>query len=313
MIFIKLKNLHSVFIDIHLVFCYTKSKIYSRKGLYMKNIFGLNKTLYSEMGSEEFDGASFISRSLSSDIEAEENQQPELPRLPVFLTVIQYLCVAAFAVGLGIWVASGTPMSELIKSSVYIPVLLAGGFLGFIVISVIDMINSKKFAKDHGIENMAELAEYGEIHEYDEEAEEAEAAKVKAELGIPEDALDMDFLSFFYREDEDGPFPIKPFDFMTMEMFAFADGDLLNVADFNDVYSISKSDIGEIEKVEKETTLLGWSKEESYDSDKYAELGIKENEEGFIVVPYYYSVKIGEEFEIVLPPYEIDAFKALIG
>ena len=36
MIFRKLKNLHSVFIDIHLVFCYTKSKIYSRKGLYMK-------------------------------------------------------------------------------------------------------------------------------------------------------------------------------------------------------------------------------------------------------------------------------------
>lgn len=282
----------------------------------MKNIFGLNKTLYSETGTEEFDGACFISNSLSSEHQKEVAPQKELPKLPLALTVLQYLFVAVFAIALGIWVSSGTKLTELMKTSIYIPILMLVGFLGFSVISVIDIMKSKKFAKEHGIENISELEEYAEIHELDEEAEAAEAARVKAELGIPEDALDMDFLSFFYREGDSGPFPIKPFDFMTMEMFAYSDGEHLHIADYNNVYSIEKASIKGIEKTEKETTLLGWSKEESFDSEKYAEFEIKENDEGFIVIPCYYSVRIdadGEEYELLIPPYEADALAKLAG
>ena len=42
--------------------------------IYMKNIFGLNKTLYSEEGQEAFDGASFITKSLSNDVDKEEEK-----------------------------------------------------------------------------------------------------------------------------------------------------------------------------------------------------------------------------------------------
>ena len=283
----------------------------------MKNIFGLNKTLYSEEGQEAFDGASFITKSLSNDVDKEEEKSEKaVPKLPIPLSIIQYVCIAAFAIGLGIWLSSGKSMAELIKSSIYVPILLAGGFVGFICMSVIEMINAKKFAKENGIENFSEFEDYGEIHELDEEADAAEEARVRAELEIPEDAIDMDFLSFFYRENESGPFSIKPFDFMTLEMFVFADGESLHIADFNDVYSISKSDIKGIEKIEKETTLLGWSKDDSFDSEKYAEYGITENSEGFIVIPYYYSVRIdanGEEYELVIPPYEMQRLSAILG
>ena len=43
----------------------------------MKNIFGLNKTLYGETGVEEFDGACFITKSLESEAEVEEAEQSE--------------------------------------------------------------------------------------------------------------------------------------------------------------------------------------------------------------------------------------------
>ncbi len=280
----------------------------------MKNIFGLNKTLYSEAGQEAFDGSCFITKSLTEEAQVQEQQKPEAPKLPAALSALQYIFVALFAIALGIWLYLGKSFGELIKEMIYIPILMAVGFLGFLIISVIEVINSKKFAKEHGLDTLAELDEYQNIHEVDEDAEEAEEARVRDELGIPADAADMDFLSYFYREDENGPYNIKPFDFMTLEMFVFADDEYLHIADFNDVYSISRSDIKGIEKVEKETTLLGWSKDDSFDSEKYAEYGITENDEGFIVIPYYYSVRIeanGEEFELVIPPYEIDSFKAL--
>ena len=282
----------------------------------MKNIFGLNKTLYSDMGQECFDGACFISRSLEVEATVKEQEKPAAPKLPVPLSILQYLFVAAFAIGLGLWVYSGIPMADAFKSAIYIPLLLFVGFIGFVVLSIVEMVQSKKFAKEMGLDTISELDDYENIHEVDEDAEEEEEARVKAELGIPEDAIDMDFLSFFYRENEDGPFPVKPFDFMTLEMFAFADEEFLHVADYNDVYSISKSDIKEIEKIEKETTLLGWSKDEAFDSEKYAEYNITENDEGFIVIPYYYSVSISkddEEFQLVIPPYELDTLKSLIG
>ena len=201
----------------------------------MKNIFGLNKTLYTDVGCEDFDGSCFITKSLAEEAQVQEQKKPETPKLPAALSALQYIFVAIFAIALGIWLYLGKSLGELIKEMIYIPILMAAGFLGFVVLSVIEVIISKNFAKEHGIETLAELDEYESIHEIDEDAEDAEEERVKTELGIPEDAIDMDFLGYFYREDENGPYPIKPFDFMTLEMFAFADGDELHIADFNDV------------------------------------------------------------------------------
>ena len=281
----------------------------------MKNIFGLNKTLYGETGLEKFDGACFISKSLESEAKVDDEPKLSAPKLPLPLSILQYVFVGMFAITLGLWFYSGKTLSEMMESSLYIVIIMAAGLLGFLTISIIEAVAGKKYAKEHGIKTLAELEEYEELHDFDEDAEDAEAKRVKAELGIPDSAKDIDFLSFFYRENEDGPFPIKPFDFMTMEMFAFAEGDVLCVADYNDVYSISKSSIKGIEKVEKEATLLGWSKDEPFDSETYSEYEIKENDEGFIVIPYYYSVKIeaGEEFELLIPPYELTALESIIN
>ena len=289
----------------------------------MKNIFGLNKSLYSAEGSEEFDGAPFITAKLSKE-EAVEDKEPKkvAPALPLPLSILQYVFVALFAICLGVWVSSGVSFTLMMGDTVYLPTLLMlVGLVGFIVIAIIDVAKSKKFAKENGLEKISEVEDFVEIHEVDEEAEAAEEARVKSELGIPEDAHDMDFLSFFYREGADGVFPIKPFDFMTLEMFAYADGESLHIADFNSVYSIPLSSIKSIEKIEKETTLLGWSKDESFDSEKFSQYGITENSAGFIVISCYYKISISaemsddeiEDFCLLIPPYEYDAFSALTG
>lgn len=283
----------------------------------MKNVFGLNKTYYGEDRAEEFDGAQFISKSLSVEAEAVSAPKAEIPQLPAFLSVLQYTFVVMFAVALGIWVSSGQTFEYHLKNSIYIPALMAVGLLGFIVITMIDSIRSKKYAKENGIESISELEEYGEIHEVDEEAEAEEAARVKAELGIPESAADMDFLSLFYKETEEGPVPYRSFDFMTMEMFVFSDDGFLHVADYSNVYSIPKSNIKNFEKVEKSVFVLGWSKEEAITSDTYAPYEMTETEEGYISLPYYYSATVktddGEEFSLDLPPYEAKALANMLG
>lgn len=285
----------------------------------MKNIFGLNKSV---SGGEVFDGAAFITASVAEECTAEvEENKKFAPALPLPLSILQYVFVAMFAIALGIWVSSGKTFELMLQSSVYVPILMAAGFVGFVVIAIIDIAISKKFAKENGLEKVSDVEEFVEIHEVDEEAEAAAAAKVKSELGIPEDAADMDFLSFFYREGADGIFPIKPFDFMTLEMFAYKDGDLLCVADYNDVYSIPISAFTSIEKIERSVTVLGWSKDEGFDSEVYAEYGMTETAEGFISLPYYYSARIAienedgeaEEFELLIPPYEYKAFSDLCG
>lgn len=281
----------------------------------MKNVFGLNKTYYGEDRAESFDGARFISASLSEEAEVTSTPKNEIPQLPALLSVLQYIFVALFAISLGIWISSGRTLDYHWKNSIYVPLLMAIGFLGFVVISVIDVVRSKRYAKENGIENLSELEEYGDIHEVDEEAEAAEAARVKSELGIPDNAIDMDFLSFFYRESDDGPVPYKSFDFMTMEMFVYNDDEFLHIADYSNVYSIPKSDIKSFEKIEKSVLVLGWSKEENFDSDAYAPYKMTETEEGYISLPYYYSIAIntdGENFLLTIPPYEAEKLSDML-
>ena len=148
----------------------------------MKNIFGLNKTMYSDIGTEDFDGACFISRSLEVEATVKEQEKPAAPKLPVPLSILQYLFVAAFAIGLGLWVYSGIPMADAFKSAIYIPLLLFVGFIGFVVLSIVEMVQSKKFAKEMGLDTISELDDYENIHEVDEDAEEEEEARLREEM-----------------------------------------------------------------------------------------------------------------------------------
>jgi hypothetical protein len=161
-----------------------------------------------------------------------------------------------------------------------------------------------------------EIDDENAISEPDEEEECAAEEKAKESLGIPADAIDMDILGVIYRKVDDGIAKASNFDFLTIEMFAFTDGEALNVADYTDVYSIPLDSIVSVERIDEKVTALGWSKEEAIDSEAYAQFELTEDEQGLIVLPYYYSVRISadqEEFELTIPPYEASALSKLIG
>ena len=113
----------------------------------MKNVFGLNKTYYGDSRAEQFDGACFISASLSEEAEPVSTPKNQIPQLPAALSVLQYVFVALFAIALGIWISSGRTLAYHIENSIYVPLLMAIGLLGFIVISIADAIRSRKYAK----------------------------------------------------------------------------------------------------------------------------------------------------------------------
>lgn len=277
----------------------------------MKNIFGLNKYLKSNV----FDGAAFISNTIKPKEEEKKVDPRSIAVIPKYLWSIK---IAGLMLAMSMFILQIFLRMDFMDVLEYAPsiyVFLVIGVADFVALQIIESVKRKKLYKELGIENKSYFTEENDIHEYDEEEEEAEAARVKAELGIPETAFDMDFLSFIYKEEEDGPVSAKPFDFMTMEMFAYSDENALHIADYTNVYSFTKDSIKSVEKVEKETTVLGWSKEEDIDSEKYAPYGMKLSHEDFIIIPYYYSVKIekdGEEYELAVPPHEFDAFNELI-
>jgi len=272
----------------------------------MKNIFGLNK--YAKKEEAHFDGSCFISRSAE---EKEEKKEKKLPSvIPVYMTVIQYAGLILVCVMIIMFMRSDIPFKYILKEAVHVPVLVIIGTLLYFGIGIYE---GKK--RDKMIAN-GELFDESAIEEPDEEEESAAEAKAKESLGIPEDATDIDVLGVIYRNVGDETENASNFDFLTIEMFAFSDGETLNIADYNDVYSIAFESIKSIERIDKKVTALGWSKEEDIDSEAYAQFELAEDEQGLIVLPYYYSVRVAteeEEFELALPPYEAATFSKLTG
>lgn len=273
----------------------------------MKNLFGLDK--YAKKEDACFDGALFISRS--AEEEKEEKKEKKIPSIiPIYWTIIQYAGLILVCAMLILFMKSDIPFKYVFREAAYMPISVIVGTLLYFGIGIYEgQKRDKMIAK-------GELEDENAVSEPDEEEEMAEEEKAKDSLGIPADAVDIDVLGVIYRRVDDGIEKASYFDFLTIEMFAFTDGETLNVADYTDVYSIPLDSIVSVERIDEKVTALGWSKEEAIDSEAYAQFELTENEQGLIVLPYYYSVRISaeeEEFELTIPPYEASALSKLIG
>lgn len=271
----------------------------------MKNIFGFEK--YAEGKSSQFDGARFI--SCSSDVKPEVKEKKLPPIIPLYLTLLQYaglilVCAMVFA-----YIRANIPFKYIFEEAIYIPLLFIAGTIIYFAIGIYESQKRKKMIKN------GELDDEYEMPEEDEEAENDLEERAKQSLGIPEDAIDMDVLGTIYRTTENGAENVGSFDFITMEMFVFADNEQLHVADYSNVYSFDIGSLGKIERIDSQVTSLGWSKDDEVSAPQYAELNMSLNEQGVLTLPYYYSVRVSaedEEFELAIPPYELSAFSQLL-
>lgn len=138
---------------------------------------------------------------------------------------------------------------------------------------------------------------------------------VYTQFAVPDDAKNMDILSFFYKI-KNGNITVCEkavcTQFFNPEFKAFADADNLYLANLEGKYAFPLSSIVKIHTVKKRIRIAGWNKEEKYNKGIYKQYHLSTDNYGCIHCRQYHIVEIshnGESFGIYIPSYELPVFE----
>ena len=228
-----------------------------------------------------------LNEELDKYIEKAINSSLFLPMIKVFLPVI-----AVFLFAIGIYFYS---LGSVVVAIVMLA--LAGVSIG--LIKTLSRVEKNKEEKRAEKDN-----------DFTRRQESFERAS-RSYLNVPDSAPEIDVFTNLYGSEyfEDGEFGNCP-----MTVFG-EDGKLCFYCE-NGIYGIPTEKIEEIAYVVRDTTFFSWEKEEPFDSEEYAEYGMKEDDDGVVSIGAYYSVRFsdgGEDYEIVIPPYDIDEILKITG
>lgn len=141
------------------------------------------------------------------------------------------------------------------------------------------------------------------------------------ELNVPEQAKEVDLLSFFYKEKSKGikvceQGLLQNYTYITEPCKVFADQEFIYFSDINGKYAVPLEGIQKIETVKKTIVLDMWNKDDPYNKGKYKSFKLKETQYGEIVCKTYHILRVfinGEEWGIYFPAYELPVFEKLTG
>lgn len=142
---------------------------------------------------------------------------------------------------------------------------------------------------------------------------------IYTELGVPEDAVDVDVLMFFYKE-KDGKikFTETPLQLSTCFNPAFklyTDDEHFYLANLEGKYAFPLSCIGQLQEVKKRISVPEWNKDVPYNKGIYKPYKLTVNNMGMIFCKSYYILHLqidGEDMGIYFPSYDLPAFEKLI-
>ena len=139
------------------------------------------------------------------------------------------------------------------------------------------------------------------------------------ELGVPENARDVDVLKFFYkvkkRETKVWEKAMKIGWCYNFEFKLFADSENIYLASRRNKYAFPLSCIKGIRTVEKRISMIGWNKEESFDRGIYKPYKMVAGGTGRIYCKQYCILELeyqGETYGLYFPAYELSAFQECI-
>ena len=145
-------------------------------------------------------------------------------------------------------------------------------------------------------------------------------ARAYEELGVPEDAKEVDILCFWYKWKNGEPVfkapNIAATSYVNMVKKIYARDGMLFMADSESRYDFKISDMHAIRTVKKRIPLFDWNKDEDYNKGEYKKYRItKDDKEVYYVKPYHILEMTvdGEEMGIYFPPYELPVFEELTG
>ena len=280
----------------------------------MKTLFAINLT--DDKKNEVVNGNEFVTKtaSIQNTDSLEENQEElkqsiKKSQLPLWLQIVTYICGAyALIVVLNVLTNLDIGFAQMFKNA---PALIISAIIcGFIwlIFFVYSKIKSKRVLAEENVEQ--------QISDIDKDID-----AIYAELGVPNDAINVDILMFRYKI-KDGE--IKPYGgmqnvpYLNFEIKAYTDGKCLHFADTENIYSFDLSELRSITTVNKRISTMNWNKEEHPRKGEFKQYKITVSDES---VPYilYKPFHIlegehnGEKYGIYFPCYELPAFERLTG
>ena len=264
----------------------------------MKNLFGFQ----FQEGQEEgvLDGISFQSAKVSiqqeqlldrateelEDFEKKATLHPVLQFIMQISFYIGGLCFLSFLVD--IWKLSFQQALED-KWFVLIAAVILGG------ISLVIFLKQRKKSQ--------EAMKTAEETMMLERAQRLDRAS-RQELGVPENAADMDIIRIAYQIKKGRE---KILENENFSIYAYCQDNSLCLADNGQVFKIPLSSIQKVVWVKKRILLPEWNKKEPYNSKTYKPYHVRKNDAEQYIIRGYYSLRISEargEFEVMVPEYD---------
>ena len=270
----------------------------------MKPFLGIDLTLNKK--NEQFNGSEFLiqktSVALSESLEASTDKAEktiEKSKLPLPFRIAQFVCgIAALLIAGGILKAD-VSLAEGYHNAPWL--FWAAGICA--VLWLILWLFGKQKAKsildtDESTQTFSHL--------------DGVANAVYTELDVPDDAKDVDILSFFYKI-KDGEIKVQEkgmqvFQYLNPEFKIFADEENLYLANLEGKYAFPLSSIVKIHTVKKHIRIAGWNKDEKYNKGIYKQFKLTTDNYGCIHCRQYYILEInrqGESYGIYFPSYEL--------
>ena len=279
----------------------------------MKNFFSVN---IDELSGEDVYSPPqkpFIVRRINADKEREQaealSRYEELQRkwsLPTWLIIVRVVAICLGAIFLVTVLRALLDSDASIFKSPYALAFLIGGIV-FVGVGVFLFIYEKK--KRYDVESSPEFVEFMTyISELD--------ASLNEVLEIPADKVQVDVFYYPYHEKDGKITDNKGFKYINQSLDLFVEGHKLCLADAGTVFGIDTSLFRRMLINPQKVTFAQWCKAEEYNKGEFKDYDISMSTTGIFAIKNSCSIqftKDDEKFEIVIPPYEIKHFEALLG
>ena len=282
----------------------------------MKPFLGINLT--ENKNNNQFNGDEFLvakpSLALAQSYERSSenaNETIEKSKLPLPLRICQWICgITALLFSAGLFRAygqNGTSFEQAYKNAPWIFWIGGGCLLVWLVLKILGSKKQKSILEtEESSQSFANL--------------EKNCDAIYSELSIPSDSKEVDILSFYYKEKEDG---IKVCE-KAMQLSShfnsifniFADSENLYIANLEGKYAFPLTSIKTIHTINKRVRLSNWNKDEQLNSDIYKPYKLVADKFGCVHCKYYHIIEVdlnGESWGIHIPCYELPIFEKLTG
>jgi len=271
-----------------------------------KNVFGV-----PNMG-EKIDGADFIVRKNSPEVldrldqigtEGQALLQSGNPsrRWALLRTLLLTMGVLLFTVGIfNANKAGAFSFFGIFQTS---PVLMIVAVVSIVLAVVMMVVERKRMKKAGQSEALAE---------WKTRSKEAEAEAFDA-LKAPQDAILMDLLTATYAMKNGAP---KNVTYTAFDFHAWVENGCLCLADVENVVALPLNQIKGISELPGKTYFYFWNKKEPPESESYRQYNIRRTYLGAYSVKGVRAAHIRSDFgeyELLVPPYELESFLHLTG